>query len=199
MSVRSMAVRQAAKIRGERAAAFAVREAAIEELAVGFLEASGRAEEAVETARRRCEQIMSAAQASAQRSRAQAAVAVAGLHEMGVPRAEIAQITGLNAREVRDLLTAKPSSAPPDGADAVAADGTAEEEPGVAQDRGPDEARDPDEVRDLDGSQEPDGSGDVDGAVTGGEGEPEGEAKWAGAAGPAAMSPRPGDGSAASP
>lgn len=34
MSVRSMAVRQAAKIRCERAAAFAVREAGIEELAV---------------------------------------------------------------------------------------------------------------------------------------------------------------------
>jgi hypothetical protein len=193
MSVRSVAVRQAAKIRGERAAAFAVREAAIEGLAVGFLEASGRAEEAVETARRRCEQIMAAAQASAQRSRAQAAAAVAGLHEMGVPRAEIAQITGLNAREVRDLLTAKPSSAPPDGADAVAADGTAEGEPGVAQDRGADEAQDPD------GSQEPEGAGDVDGAVTGGEGELEGAAKWAGTAGPEAISPRPGDGSAASP
>jgi hypothetical protein len=140
MSVRSVAVRQAAKIRGERAAAFAVREAAIEELTVGFLEASGRAEEAVETARRRCEQIMSAAQASAERSRAQAASAVAGLHEMGVPRAEIAQITGLNAREVRDLLTAGPSPVPPVGGDAVAADATAEEEPGAARAR-PDRRR----------------------------------------------------------
>jgi predicted transcriptional regulator len=106
MSVRSVAMRRAAQVRSERAARFAVREAAIAELAVGFFEATGLAEDVIDVARRRCEQIMATAAATARQSLAEAATALAELTGMGVPRAEIAEITGLTAREVRDLLTA---------------------------------------------------------------------------------------------
>jgi len=107
MSVRSVAVRQAAKIRSERAAAFAIREAAIEELALGYLEATGTANEVIEAAQRRCAQILATAQANAAQAKARAATSVAGLETMGVARSEIAQITGLSARQVRELLTPK--------------------------------------------------------------------------------------------
>lgn len=108
MSVRSAAVRRAAQIRGERAAAFAAREAEIEQRAVEFLEASAQAENVVEAARRRCEHIMTTAQVAAERARGRAAAAVADLEGLGVPRGEIVQITGLTGRQVRELLASRP-------------------------------------------------------------------------------------------
>jgi hypothetical protein len=113
MSVRSAAVRRAAQIRSERAAAFAAREAMIEQRAVEFLQAAGRAENVVEAARQRCEQIMATARGAAEQARGQAATAVAGLQGLGVVPGEVAEITGMSAREIRDLLARLPST--PDG------------------------------------------------------------------------------------
>jgi hypothetical protein len=185
MSVRSVAVRQAAKIRSERAAAFAVREAAIEELTVGFLEAAGQAEDVVVVARRRCEQIMAVAQASAEQSLAHAATAVTGLHEMGVPRAEIAQLTGLSVREVRDLLAPVPSPAPPAENDA-GGDGTGLDRSAAEQ-----------QEAGADGAQDARGVNGADGPVSG-EGEREDVAGQDPAGGPMAMAARGADAPAAS-
>jgi hypothetical protein len=157
MSVRSVAVRQAARIRSERAVAFAVREAAIEELTVEFFEASGRAEEVVESARLRCEQITAAAETEAQRAQERAATALTGLQGAGVPRAEIAQITGLSARQVRDVLTARTASAQAAEVDDAGAEAARE-----GRTRTPD-------PREPDSTQHPAGADDANASDTSGD------------------------------
>ena len=160
-SVRSAAARAAAQIRAQRLARIAERENAISERVGQFLEHTGRAEQIMATARRRCTAIMTEAQADAMAARARAAAAVRGLDDLGVPRGEIMEMTQVSARDLRALLAHDERAdreTEPAGDQVAASDadrqGTAEQAHATQAACGLTSAREPGEKQDTSGSTE---------------------------------------------
>jgi len=112
MSVRAEAVRRAAAVRAERAARIAAREAEISAYLADFFAEVARAEQVTAVAHRRCEEIMGQAQASVARAHQAAGTALRQLEGLGVTRSEIGELTGVNARELRDLMATRDGAGP---------------------------------------------------------------------------------------
>jgi hypothetical protein len=105
MGARSTAASRAAQIRAERAARISAREAQVHALLVDYFTAADAAVEAMDTARRRCMEIMTSARGEVTECRTEAARALIGLRDLGEPQTDISDATGLNADELRELLT----------------------------------------------------------------------------------------------
>jgi len=105
MSVRADAVRRAAQVRAERATRIAAREERIGSCLAEYFAATARGEQVTAAARLRCEEIMAQSRAAVQQCHDRAATAVRELEGLGLNRADVAEMTGLGLREVRQLLT----------------------------------------------------------------------------------------------
>src|ERR1700678_3448035 len=111
-SARADAIRRAHEAKAARDAARQLREAQIESALADYYQAAAIAERIRDTARRKCEELLAEAERAAEPQDAAAAESVRRLRDLlgGIP--ETAQLCGLTAAAIRDML-AGPQSGPP--------------------------------------------------------------------------------------
>jgi hypothetical protein len=116
-SARADAIRRAHEAKAARDAARQHREAQIESALADYYQAAAIAERIRDTARRKCEEQLAEAERAAEPQDAAAAESVRRLRDLlgGIP--ETAQLCGLTATGIRDLLAGhrvgRPAQAPP--------------------------------------------------------------------------------------
>lgn len=102
---RAAAVRRAQQAKQRRDAQRIARERQIEATLADFFEQTQRAEDLIANAQARAERIVAEAQKAAEEPSARAAKAIGQLAELVETRSAVCELTGLNAGEVRDLIT----------------------------------------------------------------------------------------------
>ncbi|WP_148089446.1 hypothetical protein [Kitasatospora cineracea] len=131
---RASAVRAAQQAKAARDAVRLKRERQVESALADFYEQTGRAEHLRATARARAEKILAEAETAALEPERLAREAVGKLADLGEPRDQIAELTGLSLPEVRTVLAevaeaGRPGSGDRRDTDAIA---TAGPDPGGA-------------------------------------------------------------------
>ena len=96
-------------VRAERDAQRLALENAVDAAVADFFEAAAGTAEILEEAKRRAAALIASAQAAAAGSRQTARDAIRQLRDLGETQADIAALTGLPAREIREVLTAAPT------------------------------------------------------------------------------------------
>jgi hypothetical protein len=111
-SARADAIRRAHEAKAARDAARAHREALIESALADYYQAAALAERIRDTGRRRCEELLAEAERVAEPQDAAAAQAVRRLRDLlgGIP--ETAQLCGLTAADIRDMLAGRKAGTP---------------------------------------------------------------------------------------
>jgi hypothetical protein len=114
---RATAVRAAQQAKAQRDARRLQRERQVESALADYYEQTGRAEQLRANARARAEKVLADAETAAAEPERRAREAVGMLRDLGEPRDQIAELTGLALAEVRAVLARladAPSEAPPD-------------------------------------------------------------------------------------
>ncbi|MFJ2864928.1 hypothetical protein [Kitasatospora sp. NPDC087314] len=101
---RASAVRAAQQAKAARDAERLRRERQVESALIDFYEQTGRAEHLRVAARSRAEKILADAEVAAVEPERRAREAVAALADLGEPRDQIAELTGLSLTDVRTVL-----------------------------------------------------------------------------------------------
>ena len=106
-SARADAIRRAHEAKAARDAARQHREALIESALADYYQAAALAERIRDTARSKCDEVLAEAERTAEPQDAAVGQAVRRLHELLGGTAETAQLCGLSAAAVRELLAGR--------------------------------------------------------------------------------------------